>query len=93
MKSAAFAYDAPERLDEAIALLREHGAEAKILAGGQSLVPLMNFRLARPATIVDVNRIEALAYVRDVDGGELAVGALTRQSELEGSKVVEELFR
>jgi carbon-monoxide dehydrogenase medium subunit len=63
MKSAAFAYDAPERLDEAVALLQEHGTEAKILAGGQSLVPLMNMRLARPSVLVDINRIAALRYI------------------------------
>jgi CO/xanthine dehydrogenase FAD-binding subunit len=88
MKSAAFAYDAPERLDEAIALLREHGAEAKILAGGQSLVPLMNMRLARPSVLVDINRIAALHYLRREADGSLAIGAGTRQIVAERSPEV-----
>jgi carbon-monoxide dehydrogenase medium subunit/6-hydroxypseudooxynicotine dehydrogenase subunit alpha len=92
VKPARFDYAAPASVEEAVALLGELGEDAKVLAGGQSLVPLMNFRLARPATIVDVNRIDALAYVREVDGGGLAVGALTRQSELEGSEVASSRF-
>ena len=88
MKSAAFAYDAPERLDEAVALLREHGAEAKILAGGQSLVPLMNMRLARPSVLVDINRIAALRYIRREADGSLAIGAGTRQITAERSPEV-----
>ena len=76
-----FEYAAPEALDEALALLREHGAEAKILAGGQSLVPLLNYRLARPRLVVDINALP-LAGVR-VDNGSLRLGALTRHHDLE----------
>src|SRR2546422_3207485 len=76
-----FEYAAPETLAEALALLREHGAEAKVLAGGQSLVPLLNYRLARPRLVVDINGLP-LAGVR-VDNGSLQLGALTRHHELE----------
>jgi len=76
-----FEYAAPETLEEAVALLREHGAEAKVLAGGQSLVPLLNYRLARPRLVVDINGLP-LAGVR-VENGSLHLGALTRHHELE----------
>src|SRR5712664_2466562 len=78
-----FEYAAPETLEEALALLREHGAEAKVLAGGQSLVPLLNYRLARPRLVMDVNDVP-LAGVRVADGS-LSLGALTRHHELEDS--------
>src|SRR5207249_598393 len=68
VKPAKFEYHAPSTLDEAIALLVRYGGDAKVLAGGQSLVPLLNFRLARPAALVDLNRIRALAYIRDENG-------------------------
>jgi CO/xanthine dehydrogenase FAD-binding subunit len=84
MKPAPFRYEAPRSVDAALALL---GEDAKVLAGGQSLVPLMNFRLARPTTIVDVNRVEGLAYVRRRDG-VLRIGALTRHATLERSDLV-----
>ncbi len=77
MKPAPFAYHRPASLEEALAVLAQHGGEAKPLAGGQSLIPAMNFRLARPAVLVDLNRIGELAYV--TDGGELHIGAMTRQ--------------
>jgi CO/xanthine dehydrogenase FAD-binding subunit len=89
MKPPPFEYDAPESVDEALALLAEHGDEAKVLAGGQSLVPLLNFRLARPARLIDVNGLGALAAIRRRDG-VLHVGALTRQSMLERSETVAE---
>src|SRR3954451_21373673 len=83
MKPPPFEYHAPTTLDEALALLAEHGDEAKLLAGGQSLVPSMNFRLASPSILVDLNGIESLAgIVRDSDGC-LQVGAMTRQRTLE----------
>src|SRR5579875_3411800 len=82
MKPAPFEYHAPRSVEEALALLAQYGDEAKVLAGGQSLVPLMNFRLARPAHLIDLNRIPELAYVRPHDGG-LAFGAMTRQYFLE----------
>ena len=87
MKPAAFAYDDPRSVEEALDLLAEHGEDAKVLAGGQSLVPLMNFRLARPARLVDVNRIDDLASIRK-RGGVLHVGALTRAAALERSPLV-----
>jgi len=87
MKPAPFAYHRPATLDEALALLAEHGGEAKPLAGGQSLIPAMNFRLARPAALVDLNRVPELGFVRQADG-ELRLGAMTRQRELERSDVV-----
>jgi len=89
VKPAPFQYYAPERLDEALALLAEHGDEAKPLAGGQSLVPAMNFRLARPAVLVDLNRIPDLAFVRTVDG-ELRIGTMTRQRVVERHPAVVE---
>ena len=82
MKPAPFEYYDPRSVDEALALLQEHGDEAKVLAGGQSLGPLLNMRMATPQVIVDVNRVEALDYQQDQDGW-MAIGALTRQSELE----------
>ncbi len=87
MKPAAFDYFTPATVHEALALLAEHGGDAKPLAGGQSLIPAMNFRLARPAVLVDLNRISELAYVR-VESGGLAVGAMTRQRAVERSDVV-----
>ncbi len=77
MKPAAFDYFAPRSIEEATALLGEHGGEARVLAGGQSLVPAMNFRLARPAVLIDINNVPGLAGVRE-DGGMLSIGALTR---------------
>ena len=74
-------------VDEALALLQEHGEEAKVLAGGQSLVPLMNFRLARPRYLIDLNRISELAFIREEDGG-LAIGAMARQRAVERSTLV-----
>ena len=87
MKPPRFEYAAPEKLDEAVALLSQHGDRAKILAGGQSLVPLLNFRLARPEMLVDVNRVTELAYVRPVQSS-VAIGALTRQHTLERAEVI-----
>ena len=82
MKPAPFAYHAPRALDETLELLARHGDEAKILAGGQSLVPLLNFRLARPAVVLDINRMSGLGEIREEDG-QIAVGALVRQHRLE----------
>ena len=85
MKPPLFEYHDPGSVDEALALLAEHGDEAKVLAGGQSLVPLLNFRLARPERLVDVNGLNELAYLR-TDDGVLRIGALTRHAALERSK-------
>jgi CO/xanthine dehydrogenase FAD-binding subunit len=89
MKPAPFEYDAPESLDEALELLASYGDETKVLAGGQSLVPLLNFRLARPERLVDINRIAELSYIRR-DGDRLKLGALTRTAQLERSELVAE---
>lgn len=86
MKPAPFAYHRPASLEEALAVLAEHGGDAKALAGGQSLIPAMNFRLARPKVLVDLNRIPELAYVKG--GEELHLGALTRQSVAERDPAV-----
>ena len=92
MKPAPFDYFTPATLDEALALLAEHGADAKPLAGGQSLIPAMNFRLARPAALVDLNRIAELSYIRSErdgeGGGTTAIGAMTRQRAVERSEEV-----
>jgi aerobic carbon-monoxide dehydrogenase medium subunit len=87
MKPPRFEYAAPHKTDEAVALLSQHGDRAKVLAGGQSLVPLLNFRLARPEVLVDVNRVAELAYVRPLESG-VAIGALTRQHTVERADVI-----
>ena len=88
MKPASFEYFAPTSVADAVSLLQEHGLGAKLLAGGQSLVPLLNMRLARPAFVIDVNRVEGLNYVRE-DDDTLAIGALTHQREIERSELVQ----
>ena len=84
MKPAAFAYHPMKTLAETTALLAELGDEGRILAGGQSLVPLMNFRLAQPSHIVDINGVTELAYIRR-SGDRIAIGALARQAQVERS--------
>src|SRR5262252_7512369 len=87
MKPPVFEYHAPASVEEAIALLTRYGGEAKVLAGGQSLMPLLNFRLSRPAAIIDLNGIAGLAYIRE-DDGIIRFGAMTRQRTIEFSDVV-----
>lgn len=82
MKPAPFRYVAAQSLEEALALLQEYGDEGKLLAGGQSLLPLLNMRLTQPAVLIDINPIRELSYIRR-ENGVLRVGALTRQRELE----------
>jgi carbon-monoxide dehydrogenase medium subunit len=82
MKPAAFAYHAPQSLDEALELLAGHGDDSKLLAGGQSLVPAMNFRLARPAVLIDINRIAVLDFLAS-EHGLLRIGSLTRHVAFE----------
>lgn len=90
MKPAPFKYYAPATVDEALARLAEHGWDAKVLAGGQSLIPMMNFRLAQPAVLVDLNNVSKLFYVQpDRDGG-LRIGAMTRQRDIERDPLVAE---
>ncbi len=91
MIPGAFDYHSPTTLAEAMALLAEHGDDAKVLAGGQSLIPAMRFRLAAPETLIDINRLTDLAYLREADG-HLAIGALTRESALEESNVVQQRY-
>src|SRR5438093_11024991 len=87
MKPPRFEYFAPRTLDEALGLLAGHGDRAKLLAGGQSLIPLLNFRLAHPEALIDINRITDLAGIRADDGG-VAMGALTRQHAVERPEVI-----
>jgi CO/xanthine dehydrogenase FAD-binding subunit len=87
VKPADFAYDDPRELDEVLALLAREDEDVKVLAGGQSLVPLLNFRLARPDRLVDLNHVEELAYLRR-DGDVLRIGALARHADLERSAAV-----
>ncbi len=89
MKPPPFEYKDPRSLDEALALLAEFGEDGKVLAGGQSLVPLLNFRLAQPSVLVDVNRVAELSYLRR-EGGRLHIGAICRQARLELSPVARE---
>ena len=89
MKPPKFDYHAPASVEEALALLTRYGGDAKLLAGGQSLVPLLNFRLSRPAALIDLNRIPSLAYIR-ADDGEVRLGAMTRQRTIEFSPVIAE---
>ncbi|HKZ86527.1 MAG TPA: xanthine dehydrogenase family protein subunit M [Anaerolineae bacterium] len=86
----SFDYVAPKTLPEAVALLGQH-ADAKVLAGGHSLIPLMRFRLASPAVLVDINRIDGLSYIREEDGW-LKIGAMTREAELERSALITEKY-
>jgi carbon-monoxide dehydrogenase medium subunit len=87
VKPAPFEYFRPRSLDEALALLAEHGGDAKPLAGGQSLIPAMNFRLATPAVLVDLNGIGELSYIKD-DAGVIRIGGMTRQRTVERSSLV-----
>jgi aerobic carbon-monoxide dehydrogenase medium subunit len=84
---AAFEYVRAESADQAVALIGEHGEDAKFLAGGMSLIPLMKLRLATPTVLVDVGRVQDLSYVRDA-GDHVAIGALTRHRDLETSEVL-----
>jgi aerobic carbon-monoxide dehydrogenase medium subunit len=83
----SFEYLRPKTIPEAVAMLQQHGDEAKILSGGQSLIPMMKLRLARPGLLIDINRISGLSYVKE-EGGYLKIGGLTREAELEASSLV-----
>ena len=87
MKPPPFEYRVAESVEAAVAVLAEAGGEAKVLAGGQSLVPMLNFRLLRPAILIDINRIPGLAYIRRTTDA-IRVGALTRHHQLETSPVI-----
>jgi len=91
MKPFSFEYFKPNNIDEAISLLNGYGEDAVILAGGQSLIPLMNLRLARPKYIIDINKIAELSYIKDTNGG-LSIGALTRHREIEKSDIIKSKY-
>jgi aerobic carbon-monoxide dehydrogenase medium subunit len=90
MYPARFRYEAPHTLDEALDLLATHGDDAKVLAGGQSLVPLLKLRFAAPELLVDINNIPGLGYHREAADGVLEVGALCRHVDLEYSEILGE---
>ena len=90
MKPGNFDYYSPSNLDDALLLLQDYQDDAKVLAGGQSLVPMMNMRLVYPKFIVDLNRVGGLDYIKGIDGS-LAIGAMTRQRMLERSEEVRDL--
>lgn len=90
MKPAPFEYYAPGTAVEALALLAEHGYDAKLLAGGQSLIPAMNFRLAQPEIMIDINKISELSYIRPDENGGLRLGVMTRHGQVERHPLVAE---
>ena len=90
MKPAPFKYLAPGTLEETADHLDEHGYDAKLLAGGQSLVPMMNFRLVQPEVLIDLNNIPGLSYIRPDDEGGVRIGAMTRHYQVERSSVIAE---
>jgi len=90
MKPPLFRYLDPEILEEALELLGEHGDEAKVLAGGQSLMPMLSMRLAYPSSVIDLNRIDGLEYIRPANHS-IEIGALARHSSLEDSSLVAEV--
>jgi aerobic carbon-monoxide dehydrogenase medium subunit len=87
VKPAKFEYYAPASVDEALTILQRYEGEARVLAGGQSLVPMMNFRLAQPRALVDLNRIPALAFIEE-EGGTVRIGSMTRQRRLESDPLI-----
>lgn len=88
MKPAPFEYHAPTSLEEALGLTNQHADEAKLLAGGQSLVPAMNFRVVQPSMLIDLNRVQGLSHIRE-DGNVLRVGAMARERQLEFDTLIE----
>ena len=91
MIPASFDYSSPKTLSEAISLLAKHGADAKILAGGQSLIPLMKMRLAGPKHLIDLNGIGDLSYIKEADG-HLTIGAMTREADLDSSDLIKKKY-
>jgi CO/xanthine dehydrogenase FAD-binding subunit len=89
MKPAPFEYYAPTSVEEALAHLAEHGYDAKVLAGGQSLIPTMNFRLAQPSILIDLNKISDLFFIRPDENGGLRLGAMTRHTQVESNPLIE----
>jgi carbon-monoxide dehydrogenase medium subunit len=91
MIPGAFTYLKPESLDEAIGMLTEHPEDGKILAGGQSLIPIMRFRLAEPSYLIDINRIDGLNGIAE-HGDHLAIGALTREYQIDRSELIRQRY-
>jgi len=91
MIPASFDYSAPTTIEEALALLKEHGDEAKILAGGHSLIPMMKLRFASPEHLIDINNIPGLSYIKEEDG-QLKLGAMARESDLEHSSLIQNKY-
>ena len=91
MIPGSFDYLVAKSVPEVIALLEQHGDDAKILAGGQSLIPLLRFRLAAPAVLIDINRIPDMEYIQETDG-TLHIGALTREAELDASNLIRQRY-
>lgn len=87
----SFEYLRPSTVPEAITLLQQYGEDAKILSGGQSLIPMMKLRLARPGYLIDINRISGLSYIKE-EGGYLKIGGLTREAELESSPLIQSKY-
>ena len=87
MYPSSFEYVRPGSLSEVVTLLGQYGDDAKILSGGQSLIPMMKFRIARPSWIIDINRVPGLSYIKE-EGGHLKIGGLTRESDLESSDLI-----
>lgn len=92
MYPSRFAYDAPSSIEEAVAILDSSGGEAKVLAGGQSLIPMLKLRFAAPERLVDINNIPGLNYHRIDENGNLRIGALCRHEDLEYSEILAESF-
>ena len=87
----AFEYLRPKTLPEAVAMLQQHGDDAKILSGGQSLIPMMKLRLARPSHLIDITRVNGLSYIKE-EGGFLKIGGLTREADLEASDLIRKKY-
>ena len=90
MKPAPFEYYAPTSTEEALSLLAKHGYDAKVLAGGQSLIPTMNFRLAQPSILIDLNNISDLFFIRPDENGGVRLGAMTRHAQVETDPMIAE---
>src|ERR1019366_7718207 len=91
LKPSKFAYHAPAKLDEAVQLLERYGGNARVLSGGQSLIPMLNFRLLAPEALVDLRRVPGLAGIR-LAHGTVCIGAMTRQRAAENSELVAKYF-
>ena len=88
MKPAPFTYLAPTTVDEALVFLAEYGYDAKVLAGGQSLIPMMNFRLAQPSVIIDINNVTELFNIRTNENGGVSIGAMARHNQVQHNSLI-----